>query len=132
MGVSDRGLRAWKRRPPSPRRRRDLAPPADIRDQQRLSLGGYGRPRMTEELNELSLRVSRRRVRRLMRLNGIQVVRSRKLKRMTDSDHVFTIAPNILQQGFTASGLNQKFEPPRVCRRLIYLRACLRRVMPIA
>ncbi len=44
-----------------------------------------------------------------MRLNGIQVVRSRKFKRTTDSDHVFNIAPNLLQQDFTASEPNQKW-----------------------
>jgi putative transposase len=98
MGVSDRGLCAWKRRPPSPRRRRDMAPRAHIFDQHRMSLGGYGRPRMTEELNKLGLRVSQHRVGRLMRLNGIQIIRSRKLKRMNDSDHVFNIAPNLLKQ----------------------------------
>jgi putative transposase len=30
---------------------------AHIRDQHRLSLGSYGRPRMTEELNKLVVRV---------------------------------------------------------------------------
>jgi len=40
---------------------------AHIRDQHRPSLGGYGRPRMTEERNELGLRVGQRRVGRLMR-----------------------------------------------------------------
>ena len=53
---------------------------AHIRDQQRLSLGSYGRPCMTEELNEVGLRVGQRRVGRLMRQNGIQVVRTRKFK----------------------------------------------------
>jgi len=81
---------------------------AHIRDQHRLSLGSYGRPRMTEELNELNLRVGQRRVARLMRQNGIRVIRSRKFKRTTDSDHVFSIAPNLLQQDFAASGPNQK------------------------
>jgi transposase InsO family protein len=82
---------------------------AHIRDQHRLSLGSYGRPRMTEELNELGLQVGQRRIGRLMRQNGIQVIRSRKFKRTTDSDHVFNIAPNLLQQDFTASGPNQKW-----------------------
>jgi putative transposase len=53
---------------------------AHIRDQHRLSLGSYGRPRMTEELNELGLQVGQRRVGRLMRQNGIQIVRTRKFK----------------------------------------------------
>ena len=77
--------------------------------QHRLSFGSYGRPRMTEELNELGIRVGQRRVGRLMRQNGIQVIRSRKFKRTTDSDHAFNIAPNLLQQDFTASGPNQKW-----------------------
>lgn len=51
MGVSERGLHARKHRPPSHRQRRDLVLLAHIRDQHRLSLGSYGRPRMTEELN---------------------------------------------------------------------------------
>ena len=64
---------------------------------------------MTEELSELGLRVGQRRVGRLMRQNGIQIVRSRKFKRTTDSDHAFNIAPNLLQQDFIASGPNQKW-----------------------
>ena len=70
MGVTDRGLRAWKhplpgnglranreRGPVSHRQRRDLVLLAHIRDQHKASQGSYGRPRMTEELNELGLRV---------------------------------------------------------------------------
>jgi putative transposase len=63
---------------------------------------------MTEDLSASGIRVGQRRVGRLMRQNGIQVIRSRKFKRTTDSDHAFDIAPNILQQDFTASGANQK------------------------
>ena len=81
---------------------------AHIRDQHRLSLGSYGRPRMTEERNELGLKVGQRRVGRLMRQNGIRIVRTRKFKLTTDSDHACNIAPNLLQQDFTASTLNQK------------------------
>ena len=44
-----------------------------------------------------------------MRQNGIRVIRSRKFKRTTDSGHAFNIAPNLLQQNFTASGPNQKW-----------------------
>lgn len=109
MGVTDRGLRAWLRRPPSIRQRRDMVILAHIREQHRLSLGSYGRPRMTEELNELGLRVGQRRVGRLMRQNGIRIIRSRKFKRTTDSDHAFNIAPNLLQQDFSASAPNQKW-----------------------
>lgn len=57
MGVSERGLRALTHRPPSYRQRRDMVFLADICDKHRLSLGSYGRPRMTEELNEQGIRV---------------------------------------------------------------------------
>ncbi len=80
MGVTDRGLRVWKHRPVSHRQRRDMVLLAHIREQHRLSQGSYGRPRMTEELNELGLRVGHRRVGRLMRQNAICVVRTHKFK----------------------------------------------------
>ena len=83
MQVSDRGLRAWCRRPPSLRQRRDMILLAHIREQHRLSLGSYGRPRMTQELKELGIQVGQRRVARIMRDNGIQVLRSLKFKRTT-------------------------------------------------
>lgn len=109
FGVTDRGLRAWRHRPPCRRQRGDMVLLAHIREQHRLSLGSYGRPRMTLELNEAGLRVGERRVARIMRQNGIQVTRSRKFKRTTDSDHAFNIAPNLLQQDFTASEPNRKW-----------------------
>jgi putative transposase len=90
--------------------------------QHRLSNGSYGRLGITKELNELGIRVGkplpgsglsanreRGRVGRLMRQNGIQVIRSRNFKRTTGSDHAFNFAPNLLQQDFTASGPNQKW-----------------------
>ena len=43
---------------------------AHIRDQDRLSLGSFGRLRMTEELNEPGIRGGQRRVGRTMRQNG--------------------------------------------------------------
>lgn len=107
--VSPRGLRAWRRRPPSRRQRDDMVLLAHIREQQRLSLGSYGRPRMTAELQELGLPVGERRVGRLMKENGICAVRTRKYKRTTDSDHMFNIAPNLLDQDFSATRPNQKW-----------------------
>lgn len=109
MQVSDRVLRAWRHRPPSSLQRRDMILLAHIREQHRLSLGSYGRPRMTQELKELGIQVGQRRVARIMRDNGIQVLRSRKFKRTTDSDHSFNIAPNHLNQDFTATAPNQKW-----------------------
>jgi transposase InsO family protein len=96
MNVSSRGLRAFRKRPASPRQRMDMVVLAHIKEQSRLSLGSYGRPRRTEELKEVGVEVGHRRVGRLMRENGIFVERKRKFKATTDSDHTFNIAPNLL------------------------------------
>ena len=82
---------------------------AHIKEQSRLSLVSYGRPRMTEELKELGLNVGHRRVGRLMRENGIRVERSKKYKVTTDSNHAFNIAPNLLNRDFHADQPNQKW-----------------------
>ena len=109
MDVSARGYRAWKTRPLSERQKMDLIVLAHIREQFELSLGSYGRPRMTEELKEVGLPVGHRRVGRIMRENGIQVHRNKKYKVTTDSNHSFNIAPNLLAGDFYAAKPNQKW-----------------------
>ncbi len=80
-----------------------------LREQRRLSLGSYGRPRMTEELLEPGLEVGHRGVGRLMRENGIKAVRTRKYKATTDSNHSFAVAPNLLDRDFSADAPNRKW-----------------------
>lgn len=109
MNVSSRGYRAYRSRPISQRQREDMVLLAHIREQHRLSLNSYGRPRMTEELKEIGLEVGHRRVGRLMRQNGISVVRTHKHKVTTDSNHKFNIAPNLLNRNFSADRPNQKW-----------------------
>ena len=109
MNVSPRGLRAFRSRPASRRQRMDMVVLAHIKEQSRLSLGSYGRPRMTEELKEVGIDVGHRRVGRLMRENGITVERTRKFKATTDSDHTFNIALNLLDRDFKADQPNQKW-----------------------
>jgi len=102
MDVSPRGYRAWRSRPASRRQRTDMVLLAHIREQFRLSLGSYGRPRMTEELKELGFDVGHRRIGRLMRQNTITAKRNKKFKASTDSNHSFNIAPNLLNRDFYA------------------------------
>lgn len=109
LGVTSRGYRAWRHRPISQRQRTDMVLLAHIREHHRLSLGSYGRPRMTQELNEVGLIVGHRRVGRLMRDNDIHVVRTRKYRITTDSNHSFNIAPNVLDRNFHAQKPNQKW-----------------------
>ena len=109
MDVSPRGYRAFRNRPLSQNQRKDMVVLAHIREQFALSLGSYGRPRMTEELKELGLEVGHRRVGRLMSENGIEVKRNKKFKATTDSNHSFNIAPNLLNREFFADCPNQKW-----------------------
>jgi len=80
---------------------------------------------MSEELKEIGLGVGHRRVGRpswqiaaqspagqRMRQNGISVVRNRKHKVTTDSNHKLNIAPNLLDRGFCAGRPNQKWPCP--------------------
>ncbi|WP_425430996.1 IS3 family transposase [Donghicola tyrosinivorans] len=109
LKVTSRGLRAWRCRPMSQRQWDDMVLLAHIREQHRLSLGSYGRPRMTVELKELGFNVGHRRVGRLMSQNRIQVFRTHKYKATTDSAHNLNVAPNLLDQDFGATGPNQKW-----------------------
>jgi len=109
MDVGPRGLRTYHNRLASRGQRSDLVTLAYIKEQLRLSLSSYGRPRMTEELKEIALNVGRQRVGCLMRQNRISVVRTWKHKATTDSNNKFNIAPNLLDRNFVADGPNQKW-----------------------
>ncbi len=109
MDVSPRGYRAYRNRPLSQSQRKDMVVLAHIREQFALSLGSYGRPRMTVELKELGFDVGHRRIGRLMSENGIEVKRNKKFKATTDSNHAFNIAPNLLNRDFHADAPNKKW-----------------------
>ena len=66
------------------------------------SLGSYSRPRMTKDLKVIGLNVGNHRFGRLMRQNGVSVVKTYKYKVTTDRDHKFNMAPNLLNRNFTA------------------------------
>jgi putative transposase len=109
LEVSQSGYFAWRSRPASRRQHDDLVLLAHVRSAFALSSGTYGSPRMTHELREQGLEAGRRRVARLMRENGLKARQPRRFKRTTDSRHAFPVAPNLLDQDFTASGPNEKW-----------------------
>ncbi len=109
MNVSPRGLRAFRSRPASRRQHTDMVVWAHINEQFRLSLGSYGRPRMTEELEDVVVDVGLQRVGRMTRENGIVLKRIRKCKATTVRNRMFNIAPNLLDRNFHASVPDQKW-----------------------
>jgi putative transposase len=109
LGVSQSGYSAWKGRPACRRQHEDMVLLAHIRSAFALSHATYGSPWMTRELQDSGLSVGRRRTARLMRENGLRARQKRRFKRTTDSHHAWPIAPNLLDQDFSAEGLNQKW-----------------------
>jgi putative transposase len=109
LGVSQSGYFAWRSRPASCRQREDLVLLAHIRSAFARSNETYGSPRLTRELQDEGLHVGRRRTARLMRENGLKARQKRRFKRTTDSQHAFPVAPNLLEQDFSAERPNQKW-----------------------
>jgi HTH-like domain len=109
LGVSQSGYFAWKDRPASRRQRDDMVMLAHVRSAFALSNGTYASPRMTRELQDEGFAIGRRRTARLMRENGLRGRQKRRFKRTTDSEHAWPIAPNIIDQDFSATAPNQKW-----------------------
>jgi putative transposase len=109
LGVSQSGYFAWRSRPASRRQRDDLVLLAHIRSAFTLSNGTYGSPRLTRELQDAGLAVGRRRTMRLMRENGLRARQPCRFKRTTDSLHAFPVAPNLIDQDFSAKRPNEKW-----------------------
>lgn len=65
-----------------------LAVLAHIKEQSRLSLGSYGRPRMTEKMTETGVDVSHRRVGLRVRETGIVIERTRQFEVRRDQQTV--------------------------------------------
>ena len=82
---------------------------AHVRSAFALSNGTYGSPRMARELRDSGLSVGRRRTARLMRENGLKARQKRRFRRTTDSRHAGPVAPNLLDQDFTAAGPDEKW-----------------------
>lgn len=109
LGVSQSGYFAWKGRVAYRRQHEDMVLLAHVRSAFALSNGTYGNPRMMRELRDDGLTVGRRRTARLMRENGLRARQKRRFKRTTDSHHAWPVAPNLLDQDFTAAGPDEKW-----------------------
>ena len=65
--------------------------------------GGYGWPRVWQELLARGIRVGKDRVQKLMQRHGIRARGKRRFKVTTDSRHDLPISPNVLNREFTVS-----------------------------
>lgn len=108
LGVSASGYYAWRSRPESTKAAINRELLADVRRLQADHHGRYGSPRMHAALRAEGRSASRGRIERLMRRHGIRALAGRRFRpRTTDSRHPLPIAPNQLQQRFSAPAPNR-------------------------
>ena len=107
LGVSRSGYYRWARSSPSPRAQADVRLSAEVRDIHREHRGRYGSPRVHRELRARGRRLSRKRVARLMRQEGLCGRAPRRFRRTTDSRHSHRIASNLLARDFSAAAPNR-------------------------
>jgi putative transposase len=91
------------------RKREDAQRSAHIQHLFVARRGVYGSPRIHAELKEQGWRCSRKRIARLMLENGMSAKRKRRHPVTTRSNPGHAVAPNLLQQDFTAARPNQKW-----------------------
>ena len=100
-GVSRSGFYAWRSRPLSARAAADAELTEAIREIHQNSRGTYGAPRIRGQLRRKGHRVSRHRVARLMRIDGLVGAHGRR-KWRRGRHPAMVPAPDLLQRDFTA------------------------------
>lgn len=111
LQVSRSGYYAWRKRmvTPSPRQKRrqqlDLAVKKAFEDRK----GRSGAPRLAHDLAETGQARNRKTVASSMQRQGLRAKAAKKFKATTNSSHNLPVAPNLLNQDFSATGPNQKY-----------------------
>ena len=111
LKVTRRGYYAWRRRPPSAHDLRDAELAGGISEVYESSRRVYGAPKVHAELRRRGVRVSRKRVARLMRENGWTgttrgCARRPKGERKAAAPQA-NAAPDLVRRNFSADGPNR-------------------------
>jgi putative transposase len=106
LAVSRPGFYAWQRRPLSARARADRRLAIDVKAAHIESGRIYGSPRVHRELRAQGRSVSRKRVARVMREQGLRGRQRRRFVRTTDSQHALPVAANVVNQAFDVAAPN--------------------------
>jgi len=109
LSVSPSGYYGWRDRPPSMRAQENTALAANIKKMFDDESSRAGAKRITKRLKQEGVLVGRHRVARIMRFHGWRAKAARKFKATTNSNHKLPVAPNLLQQNFSASKPNEKW-----------------------
>jgi transposase InsO family protein len=109
LGVSTAGYYAWRRRPESERSKQDRQLGVLVSESHARSRTTYGSPRVHADLKAQGVKVSRKRVARLMAQHGLRGRVRRAHVRTTDSPAGAPPAKNLLDRDFTATRPNQRW-----------------------
>jgi putative transposase len=110
FGVSRSGYYEWLNRKPSKRSLENQSLREAIRVVYEDSKQRLGSPKITMELNDRGVLVSRPRVARIMKKMGIRSIISKPFKvTTTDSNHSYRISRNLLKRDFRATHKGQKW-----------------------
>jgi len=107
--VTRSGFYGWQRRPESAHAAQDRRLRVLVRTSFTESKQRYGSPRIHVDLLEQDIRVSRKRVVRLMQEERLHARARKRFKRTTMSDHDQPVAANLLARQFTAATPNQRW-----------------------
>jgi transposase InsO family protein len=107
LDVTRSGYYFWRRKPESLRAQEDRRLLELIKSEHQLSFSIYGAPRIHKELELKGEGCGRRRVARIMRVNGIFGKHRRKFFVTTDSHHSMPVAENVLNRQFEPEAINQ-------------------------
>jgi putative transposase len=107
LGVSRSGFHAWEKRPPSARDLADAWLVARIQEIHAESRQTYGARRVHRALRHRGVRVSRKRVERLMRCAGLAGLVPKRYRRTTIRVPGVRVADDLVDRQFAATGPNQ-------------------------
>jgi putative transposase len=100
LQVSRAGFYAWRTRPTAARTQQDQRLAIAVAAIYTHSRGRYGSPRVHAELRQSGQRTGRKRVARLMRVQGLRARQPRRYRCTTDSGHGLAIKGNLLARRF--------------------------------
>ena len=109
LSVSRSGYYDWTGRGPSRREQSNREMDRRIGEIFAHHRQRYGVPRITEALHDEGIDCSENRVARRMQALGLKAIQAKKFKVTTDSNHSKPVAPDLIEQDFSAEAPNQKW-----------------------
>ena len=109
LSVSRSGYYDWSQRSPSLRAQANQALDERIQAIFAQHRQRYGAPRIVDALHDEGIECSENRVARRMQIMDLKAIQAKKFKVTTDSNHSKPVAPDLLEQDFSAAAPNQKW-----------------------